>query len=62
MSAAIQLEMFRSQEEIELETLRKTLDKVRKGTYARLNELAKENVDLKDRLEILEKNICKGNV
>ena len=62
MSAAIQLEMFRSQEEIELETLRKTLDKVRKGTYARLNELAKENANLKDRLEILEKNICKGNV
>lgn len=62
MSTLIQLELFRSQEEIEVETLRKTLDKVRKGTYARLNELAKENADLKCRLEILEKNICKGNI
>jgi hypothetical protein len=62
MSALIQLELFRTPEEIEVESLRKTLDKVRKGTYARLNELAKENADLKSRLEILEKNICKGNI
>lgn len=64
---AIQLDFFQTKEEAEiaeirrlLEQVRQSSDKVRRGTYARLNELAKENLDLKLRLEILERNICKG--
>jgi len=61
----LQFDLFRSAEETELDTLRKTIedikkssDKVRKGTYARLNEVAKECQELKSRLEIIEKHIC----
>lgn len=63
----IQLDLFRSKEECEIITLRnvieevrKSADKVRRGTYARLNELNKECVDLRNRLEIIERNICRG--
>ena len=63
----IQLDLFRSKEECEIITLRnvieevrKSSDKVRRGTYARLNELNKECVDLRNRLEIIERNICRG--
>jgi hypothetical protein len=63
----IQLDLFRSKEECEIITLRnvieevrKSADKVRKGTYARINELNKEQVELKSRLEIIERNICRG--
>jgi len=63
----IQLDLFRSKEECELITLRnviedvrKSADKVRKGTYARINELNKECGDLRNRLEIIERNICRG--
>lgn len=63
----LQLEFFRSEEECEILMLKKTIeevklssDKVRKGTYARINELNKECVNIKVRLEIIESNICKG--
>lgn len=63
----VQLDFFKTEEECEmdalrysLEQVRKTTDKVRKGTYARINELTKESIDLKTRLEILERNICRG--
>ena len=62
---AIQLDFFKTEEECELETLRrlcedvkKSTDKVRKGTYARINEIRKECEDLRIRLEIMERNIC----
>lgn len=64
---AIQLNFLMTEEECEMaalrkdvENLRKSSDKVRKGTYALINELNKECIDLKIRLEIIEKNICKG--
>lgn len=67
--AQIQLDLFMSPEECEMQHLRHTIEevrksseKVRKGTYARLNELNREYIDLKVRLEIIERNICKGNV
>ena len=66
---AIQLEFFKTETECEmdalrhaLEQVRKSSEKVRKGTYAKLNELTKEAVDLKIRLEILEKGISKGSI
>lgn len=37
----------------------KTLDKVRKGTYAQLNELCSKLEDQSSRLEIIERNICR---
>jgi hypothetical protein len=43
----------------DLEKVRKSGDAVRKGTYARLNEQKKEIDDLKSRLVILERFICK---
>jgi hypothetical protein len=48
--------------QIEVKAVRTSLDKVRRGTYASINELKKENYDLKCRLEILERNICNGKV
>jgi hypothetical protein len=66
---ALQLEFFKTEEECEmdalrhaLEQVRKSSDKVRKGTYAKINELTKEAVDLKNRLEILERGISKGAI
>lgn len=35
-------------------------EKVRKSIYARHSELAKKYVELHQRLEIIEKNICRG--
>jgi len=36
-------------------------ERLRKGTFARLNELQKHCIELELRLSILERNICKGN-
>ncbi|MHB1059980.1 MAG: hypothetical protein ACYC0F_19125 [Rhodanobacter sp.] len=65
----IQLDFFRSSEESELialrDELRKTkesLDKVRKGTYARLNEQGKKVCDLEVRMNIIERGICVENI
>lgn len=44
-----------------VKTTRSSLDKVRKGTYARINELAKQVEDLSTRLEVIERNICRGS-
>lgn len=66
MTAIIQMDIFESKPtemdflKAELNSARLTLDKVRKGTYASINELKKENFDLKNRLDILERNICKA--
>ena len=66
--AIVQLDFFKNAEESELEALRKEIEavsssstKVRKGTYARLNELNKICLDLQNRLEIIERNICRGS-
>jgi hypothetical protein len=64
---AVQLDFFLTEEECQISALKKAVeevrksgDKVRKGTYARLNELNKECVELKSRLDILERYICRG--
>ncbi len=66
---AIQLEFFKTEAECEmdalrhaLEQVRKSSEKVRKGTYAKLNELTREAADLKIRLEVLERGISKGKI
>ena len=40
--------------------LARSLDQVRKGTYAEITSLKQCKADLHARLEILERNICKG--
>ena len=63
---AYQLDFFnRDAEDVEIlrqkiDETRNSSDKVRKGLFARHNELAKMYVDLSQRLEIMEKNICKN--
>lgn len=55
-----QLDMFKTHEESRVDAIQATLDKVRRGTYASINEVKRECIDLKSRLEIIERNICKG--
>ncbi len=64
---AIQLDFWTSPEECEIAQLRKeikaqgeSLGKIRRGLYARNGELTKQVFDLTQRLELLERNICKG--
>ena len=63
----VQLEPFKNKDEFEFFHLRKDLesvlhgtDKVRKSLFAKHNELKKENEELKKRIEILERFICRG--
>jgi len=63
----IQLDLFKTREESELDHLRlmiedvkKSGDKVRRGMYAKLGDLTKGHDDLRLRLEIIERNICAG--
>lgn len=63
----IQLDFFKSEEECRIDALtemldlvKKSSDKVRRGMYARLGDLTKECNDLRGRLEIMERHICKG--
>ncbi len=63
--AVFQLDFFKTEEQSEMDELRKSvesyklsLDKVRRGTYAKINEVNKECVELKNRLEIIERNLC----
>jgi len=65
---AIQLDFFKTEEECELDSLRKSIeeirissDKVRRGTYARLNVVSKECAELKADLEIIKMHLCKGD-
>jgi hypothetical protein len=44
----------------EVDKLRLSNEKVRKALFARHGELAKMYMDLHNRLDILESNICKG--
>ncbi|CAB4132401.1 hypothetical protein UFOVP256_31 [uncultured Caudovirales phage] len=68
MTQFIQLDFFKTKEECEIDHLRMIVDeirvsadKVRRGMYAKLGDLTKENIDLKQRLEIIEKHICKAD-
>lgn len=62
----IQLELFEEKSEIDIlqdqiSELRKSQDKVRKSLFAKHGELAKKYLEIYDRLEIIEKNICRGS-
>lgn len=59
----IQLDLFQKPSEIELvrmelEEVRESSSKVRKALFARHNELAKLYLELHNRLEVIERNIC----
>lgn len=61
----LQLDFFKTLEESEIERLVRIVDevktsttKVRKGTYAEIGALKKRVLELEERLEILERNIC----
>jgi hypothetical protein len=61
----IQLELFENKTEIEvleekLFELEKSVDKTRKALFARHGDLAKRYLEINERLQILEMNICKG--
>lgn len=63
----IQYDLFKSQEDVErdamvkeIETTKEMANKVRKALFARHGELYKTVLDLSYRLEIIERNICKG--
>jgi hypothetical protein len=65
VSKIYQLDFFKSEEESEIEALRKEIgavknssDKVRRGLFARNGELTKIVNDLQQRLAIIERNIC----
>lgn len=63
----IQLDLFHEFSEVEIleERIRqveKSLDKQRKALFSKNGELSKAYIQLNDRLEILERNICKGKI
>ena len=65
--AVIQLDFLKSIEEskfdyleMEISKIKISTDRVRKGIYARHGEIAKRQLDLEERLSILERNICKS--
>lgn len=67
MTTLIQLDFFKSFHECEIDTLRHQVqslkesnERVRKGLFARNGELTKQLIDISERLQIIEKNICKG--
>ncbi len=67
--SALQLDFFKTESECEIESLRKEVsdlkksqDKVRKKLFAENNEHKKIIDDLSDRLYLLERNICLGNI
>ncbi len=43
-----------------MKEVKESSDKVRKSLYARHGELAKKYVELHDRMQIIERNICRG--
>jgi len=63
--AALQLELFLSEEECEIKCLRNelrdykvTLDKLRKSSYARINALERGVIEVTARQDIIERNMC----
>jgi hypothetical protein len=63
---ACQIEFFPTEKsEIEclrsdIQTVKESNDKVRKGIFARHGELARKYIELNERMQILERNICLG--
>ena len=61
----IQLDLFKEFTDIELleeriRILEKSMDKQRKSLYARHGTLCKQYMELNERLDILERVLCKG--
>ncbi len=60
----IQLDLFEQDENVlmrkEIAKVRESSEKVRKGIFARHNELARLWLELDHRLAIIERCICKG--
>lgn len=63
-----QLDLFKTPEESEMEALRKAFlevkesaDRVRKKLFAENGKLVKQVIDLTQRMEIIERNICQTN-
>lgn len=63
---SIQLLLFEEPFEVKMENnihkQQKTLDRMRKKLFAENGALKKEIYDMKAKLELLESNICKGNI
>jgi hypothetical protein len=62
-----QLDLFQDVSDIEIleeriRVLEKNEDKLRKALFARHGELVKKYLEINDRLNILEMNICKGGI
>jgi len=62
---AIQLDLFKSSEECEIDALRREMasvklssEKVRKALFARNGELVKRVLELEDRLSVIERGLC----
>lgn len=62
----IQYDFFKSKEDCEIEALLKKMDelemsmgKVRRGLFAKHSELFKKMNDISERLEVIERHICK---
>lgn len=47
---------------MDFEELKKSQDKLRKALFARHGQLAKQYCELQERMDIIERNICKGFV
>ena len=54
------LRMRLERNEALLTSTRESADRVRKGAYARLTKLTAQLEELTDRLELIERNICRG--
>ncbi len=59
----IQLEFFKSKEEVffeEVQRIRDSQDRCRKALFGRHGELAKKYMELQNRMDVIERNICIG--
>jgi hypothetical protein len=45
----------------DVQGIRESNDKVRKSMFARHGELARKYIELHDRLQVIERNICSGD-
>jgi len=64
---AIQLDLFKSLEQCEIDHLRlemiavkQSSDKVRRGLFAKNGELTKRILELEDRIQHIERGLCYG--
>ena len=60
----LQLDFFEKDEitllRMDVEANKRSTEKVRKGTYSRINQLEKQLQDVNERLAVIEAQICKG--